>query len=106
MAVVFSIYHTWRASSLATGPHFGRELTANHAYLRIHGHNYDIWYRGEKKDDHRLDRYNYLYKEEQLETWIPRIKEAELQAAKVRIFFNSHARAKSVRNAFGLNPCW
>jgi uncharacterized protein YecE (DUF72 family) len=82
------------------GLHVGTEQTANHAYLRFHGRNYDIWYRGEKKDDHRLDRYDYLYKEEQLEPWVPHIKEAELNAAKVRIYFNNHARSKSVRNAF------
>ena len=82
------------------GLHVGTEQTANHAYLRFHGRNYDIWYRGEKKDDHRLDRYDYLYKEEQLEPWVPHIKKAELKAAKVRIYFNNHARSKSVRNAF------
>jgi hypothetical protein len=31
---------------------------------------------------------------------VPRIKEAELKAAKVRVYFNNHARSKSVRNAF------
>jgi len=31
---------------------------------------------------------------------MPQIKEAELKEAKVRIYFNNHARAKSVRNAF------
>jgi len=62
--------------------------------------NYDIWYRDEKEDDHRLDRYDYLYKRDQLEPWVPQIKEAELKEAKVRIYFNNHARAKSVRNAF------
>jgi len=56
--------------------------------------------KGEKEDDRGLDRYDYLYKKDQLETWVPRIKEAELKAAKVRIYFNNHARSKSVRNAF------
>lgn len=31
---------------------------------------------------------------------MPRIKEAELKAAKLRIYFNNHTMAKSVRNAF------
>jgi uncharacterized protein YecE (DUF72 family) len=79
-----------------------REETADHAYVRFHGRNYDIWYREEKEDDHRLDRYDYLYKKEQLDPWVPRIKEAELKAAKVRIYFNNHARAKAIRNAFQL----
>jgi uncharacterized protein YecE (DUF72 family) len=90
------------ANVLIDGPglHVGSEQTANHAYLRFHGRNYDIWYRDEKEDDHRLDRYDYLYKRDQLEPWIPQIKEVELKESKVRIYFNNHARAKSVRNAF------
>jgi len=94
------------ANVLIDGPgvHVGREQTADHAYMRFHGRNYDIWYqgedRGEKDDDHRLNRYDYLYKKDQLETWVPRIKEAELKAAKVRVYFNNHARSKSVKNAF------
>jgi uncharacterized protein YecE (DUF72 family) len=52
------------ANVLIDGPglHVGSEQTADHAYLRFHGRNYDIWYEGEKKADHRLDRYDYLYK--------------------------------------------
>jgi uncharacterized protein YecE (DUF72 family) len=90
------------ANVLIDGPglHVGTEQTADHAYLRFHGRNYDIWYREEKEDDHRLDRYDYLYKQDQLEPWVPQIKEAELKESKVRIYFNNHARAKSVRNAF------
>jgi uncharacterized protein YecE (DUF72 family) len=90
------------ANVLIDGPglHVGTEQTANHAYLRLHGRNYDIWYREEKEGDHRLDRYDYLYKRDQLEPWIPQIREAELKEAKMRIYFNNHARAKSVRNAF------
>lgn len=90
------------ANVLIDGPglRVGMELTADHAYVRLHGRNYDIWYKGEKGGDHRLDRYDYLYKREQLEPWIPRIKKAELKAARVRVYFNNHARSKSVRNAF------
>ena len=90
------------ANVLIDGPglHVGTEQTADHAYLRFHGRNYDIWYKGEKENDHRLDRYDYLYKKEQLESWVPQIKEAELKAAKVRVYFNNHARSKSVKNAF------
>lgn len=84
------------------GSHAGDELTADHAYIRFHGRNCDIWYKGEKEDDHRLNRYDYLYSKDQLEPWVPRISRAELKAAKVRVYFNNHARSKSVRNAFQL----
>ena len=90
------------ARVLIDGPgiHAGKKLTADHAYVRFHGRNCDIWYTGEKEDDHRLDRYDYLYSREQLEPWVSRISQAELEAAKVRVYFNNHARSKSVRNAF------
>lgn len=87
-----------------------REETADHAYVRFHGRNYDIWFKSKEKakdsgaaeDDHRLNRYDYFYDTKQLESWMPRIKEAEIKAAKVRIYFNNHARAKSIKNAFQL----
>jgi uncharacterized protein YecE (DUF72 family) len=90
------------AKVLIDGPglHLGSGQTANHSYLRFHGRNYDIWYKEEKEDDHRLDRYDFLYKKDQLDSWVPQIREAELKVTKVRIYFNNHARAKSVRNAF------
>lgn len=90
------------ANVLIDGPglHVVSEQTADHAYFRFHGRNYDIWYREEKEDYHRLNRYDYLHKRDQLDPWVPQINEAELKAAKVRINFNNHARAKSVRNAF------
>jgi len=60
------------ANVLIGGPelHVGGNQTAKHSYMRFHGRNYDIWYKGEKEDDHRLDRYDYLYKKEQLEAWV------------------------------------
>ena len=66
------------ANVLIDGPglHLGTGQTANHSYLRFHGWNYDIWYRDEKENDHRLDRYDYLYKKDQLDPWLPQIKEA------------------------------
>lgn len=89
------------ANVLIDGPgHYPGMMTADHAYVRFHGRNYDIWYGREKEDDHRLDRYDYLYNKDQLDQWVPRIKDAELKTAKVRMYFNNHARAKAVRNAF------
>jgi uncharacterized protein YecE (DUF72 family) len=76
--------------------------TADHAYVRFHGRNYDIWFKEGAEDDHRLNRYDYLYEKQHLLPWVSRIKEAEIKAAKVRIYFNNHARAKAVRNAFQL----
>ncbi|HWQ18717.1 MAG TPA: DUF72 domain-containing protein [Methanotrichaceae archaeon] len=77
-----------------------REETADHSYIRFHGRNRDIWYKEEKEDDYRLNRYDYLYDKKQLEAWVPRIRYAEIKAEKVRVYFNNHARSKAVRNAF------
>ncbi len=84
------------------GHHAGKEQTADHAYVRFHGRNYDIWYsiRARREDDHRLNRYDYLYKKEQLETWVPRIKEAELKAAKARVYFNNHCSIQVCEERF------
>jgi len=91
------------ANVLIDGPglHVMTEQTADNSYYRFHGRNYDIWYGQEKEDDHRLDRYDYLYSRDQLEPWVAEIKRAERKAErKVRIYFNNHARAKSIRNGF------
>jgi uncharacterized protein YecE (DUF72 family) len=92
------------ANVLVDGPgtHARNAASADHAYVRFHGRNYDIWHKNKKEDDFRLDRYDYLYSKEQLDPWVPRIKEAELKARAVRVYFNNHARSKSVRNAFQL----
>ncbi len=79
-----------------------KEETADHAYVRFHGRNYDIWFKEEAEDDRRPNRYDYLYEMQQLDPWVSRIKEAELKAAKVRVYFNNHARDKAIRNAFQL----
>jgi uncharacterized protein YecE (DUF72 family) len=89
---------------LIDGPGFPitHKETADHSYVRFHGRNYDIWYGDESEGDQRINRYDYLYSAEQLDSWVPRIKEAEKNASKVRVFFNNHGRSKAVRNAFDM----
>ncbi len=87
------------------GLHIRQGKSASHVYIRFHGRNYDIWHLGEREkreDDFRLNRYDYLYPIEHLESWIPRIKEAEISEQMVRIYFNNHARSKAAANAFQL----
>jgi uncharacterized protein YecE (DUF72 family) len=100
---VADLLKEWNVAIVAVdGPGFpitNRE-TADHSYVRFHGRNYDIWYTDESEDDQRLNRYDYLYTKEQLRTWVPRIREAEKDTARVRVFFNNHGRSKAVRNAF------
>lgn len=90
------------ANTIVDGPGFPitRSLTSKHAYVRFHGRNYDIWYKGEDEDDRRLNRYDYLYTHEQIAEWEPRLSEVIANAEKARVYFNNHGRAKAVKNAF------
>jgi uncharacterized protein YecE (DUF72 family) len=90
------------ANVIVDGPGFPvtRSLTANHAYVRFHGRNYDIWFKEESEDDFRINRYDYLYSLEQLEPWKPRLLEIVSNCEVARIYFNNHGRAKAVKNAF------
>jgi uncharacterized protein YecE (DUF72 family) len=92
------------ANVIVDGPGFPftSELTADSAYVRFHGRNYDIWFHDEKENDDRLDRYDYLYTEEQLLSWVPRLREMEERVPRVRVFFNNHGRAKAAKNALEL----
>jgi uncharacterized protein YecE (DUF72 family) len=83
---------------------------ADHSYVRFHGRNDDIWFKGSKyketstgKDDPRMNRYDYLYTVDELKDWLPRLKEQEKKKTKKsRIFFNNHPNAQAVKNAFML----
>ncbi len=74
-------------------------ITAQHAYLRFHGRNRDIWYGGAGGDDMRINRYDYIYSRGQLEEWIPTVREISGLTDVTRIYFNNHGRAKAAKNA-------
>ena len=74
------------------------EATAGRlVYLRFHGRKFEKWWRHE----HRNERYDYLYKPEELEPYAVRLKSVlenkDIQRAYV--FFNNHPGAKAVANA-------
>ncbi len=78
-------------------------VTADHAYLRFHGRNYDIWWKDEKAiPDQRINRYDYLYTGEELDRWVPAVEEMAAASDKTRVYFNNHGRAKAAKNAFQL----
>jgi len=89
------------AVCILDGPGFPatHQQTADHAYIRFHGRNYDLWYKREKAgDDTRINRYDYLYKEEELNPWVGEVESIEERAREVRIVFNNHGHAKAVQN--------
>ncbi len=90
------------AHVITDGPGFPttKALTADHAYVRFHGRNYDIWFAEEKEDDYRINKYDYLYSEEQLAPWSSRLRNIDNEVKSMRVYFNNHGRAKAVKNAF------
>jgi uncharacterized protein YecE (DUF72 family) len=64
-------------------------LTADHSFIRFHGRNKGYW-------------YNYLYAaEEELKPWTEKVSKIlkNLEAKRLRIYFNNHYAGKAVVNA-------
>jgi uncharacterized protein YecE (DUF72 family) len=75
--------------------------TSRVGYVRVHGRNYQDWFR-DKAEPH--ERYDYLYPARELEPWAGRVTEiAEQPAAEdVYVVTNNHFRGKAVTNALML----
>ncbi len=73
------------------------ELTTSQiGYVRLHGRNYQDWFREKAPRD---DRYNYLYTVDELEPWISRIKEIAAKTKEAYVITNNHFRGQAVVNA-------
>ncbi len=70
--------------------------TANLAYVRLHGRNADTW---EARTTRSADRFKYLYPEEELLDWIPRIEGLAERAGTVHVLFNNNFEDWGLRNA-------
>jgi uncharacterized protein YecE (DUF72 family) len=70
--------------------------TAQIGYVRLHGRNYQDWFREKAPRD---DRYNYLYTLDELEPWIVRIKEIAKKTKESYVITNNHFRGQAVVNA-------
>ncbi|HKZ81884.1 MAG TPA: DUF72 domain-containing protein [Pyrinomonadaceae bacterium] len=72
-------------------------LTTSHiGYVRLHGRNYQNWFREQAPRD---ERYNYLYTLDELEPWIARIKDVATETAESYVITNNHFRGQAVVNA-------
>lgn len=71
------------------------EATSDVAYVRFHGRNSAAWWTHEKA----AERYDYIYKPEELAEWVPRIHTLSEKALKVFVFFNNHVRGQAPANA-------
>ena len=70
--------------------------TSGIGYVRLHGRNYENWFRDKAPRD---DRYNYLYSLDELDPWITRIKEVSRQTKESYVITNNHFLGKAVVNA-------
>jgi len=70
------------------------EATSSIGYIRFHGRNKSKWYTGDTKE-----RYDYLYSEDELKEWIPRISAIAKNTERLFIFFNNHKKGQAVANA-------
>ena len=73
------------------------EVTSDIGYVRLHGRNYQNWFREEANV---AERYDYLYSRDELDPWITRIKEVSEKAKQTFVITNNHARGQSLANAF------
>ena len=73
------------------------EVTSSIGYIRLHGRNYQNWFREEANV---VERYDYLYSSDELGPWIGRIKEVSEKAKQTFVITNNHARGQSLVNAF------
>ena len=68
--------------------------TSDIAYIRFHGRNTTNWYKGDN-----ITRYDYLYTDDELKSFVEPIKELLKCAKIVQLFFNNHAKSQATINA-------
>jgi uncharacterized protein YecE (DUF72 family) len=68
------------------------EATGKIGYIRFHGRNKEKWWQHEQA----YERYDYTYKPEELNEWLPKIKKLAGTTEKTFIFANNHWRGQSV----------
>src|SRR5205823_2170088 len=62
----------------------------------MHGHNTEMW---TKRVKTAAERFDYLYSEDELREWVPRVKDLASAAREVHVLMNNCHRDYSVRNA-------
>lgn len=74
----------------------GAEATSSVGYIRLHGRNYKTWF-AENAQPH--ERYDYLYKVEEIEPWIDRVKAVARRTKDSYVMTNNHYLGKATANA-------
>ncbi|MBN1479278.1 DUF72 domain-containing protein [candidate division KSB1 bacterium] len=74
-------------------------VTAEYAYLRLHGRNAEMWF---NENSNIAQRYNYLYDSAEMDSIIQTIQEIRDKTGTLYIIFNNHFRGQAIVNAFQL----
>ena len=72
--------------------------TTEIGYVRFHGRNALSWW--EKGSSHR---YDYRYRQRELVSWIPRVREIAKHSQHTFVFFNNHRHRHAIANAVTLS---
>lgn len=76
------------------------EHTASTVYFRLHGRNYQQWFReGAGRDQ----RYDYLYSAAELLEWLEPVTLSAQSAETCLVVFNNHFKGKALVNSLELN---
>jgi uncharacterized protein YecE (DUF72 family) len=75
-------------------PAFKKTVTGNNAYLRFHGLNAGGWY-----GTNARERYNFLYSDDDLKSYIAFLLDVSTKAKLTQIYFNNHAKGAATVNA-------
>jgi uncharacterized protein YecE (DUF72 family) len=73
-------------------------VTSPVGYIRLHGRNYKEWFQADNRDD----RYNYLYKPDELKGWAEKIRSVEQKSEKTFAITNNHYKGQAAVNALEL----
>lgn len=73
--------------------------TGNVGYIRLHGRNYGNWF---ARNDNPADRYNYLYKDSEIDSWVKRIKKILRKDSSTIVIANNHWQGKAAHTALKL----
>lgn len=78
------------------------QATSRIGYVRLHGRNYEDWFR---EDAGRDARYDYLYRRGELEPWVQRIRDLAEggHVEDIYVVTNNHYRGQSAANALMLS---
>ena len=68
--------------------------TTDLGYVRFHGRNTKTWWGGDS-----AQRYNYLYTEQELKDWTPKLKQLAASTEETYVFFNNCHAGYAAKNA-------